>query len=152
MQHGVATSRQRADLTNWSIWSTFCADLGVPSDLAYISDPIPLLQIFAHRVRAGVLAAKGRRIKKRSVEQYLRSVGQIFAILGAQDPRLDRVGKIDFRLRRQLSAYEKEDPAPTRVRPVPLQLLLDMHQRALPLGQWHLHLAELALVAFFFLL
>ena len=130
MQRGVTSSRQRADLTNWTIWSTFCADLGVPTDLTYIADPIPLLQIFAHRVRAGVLAAKGRRVKKRSVEQYLRSVGQIFAILGAQDPCLDRVGKIDFCLRRQLSAYKKEDPSPTLARPVPLQLLLDVNRRA----------------------
>jgi len=86
------------------------------------------------------------------VEQYSRSVGQIFAVLGAQDPRLDRMGKIDFRLCHQLSAYKKEDPAPTRMRPVLLQLFLNVHQRALSLEPCHLHLVKLTLVAFFFLL
>jgi len=60
MQRGVTSSCQRANRTDWTIWSNFCADLGVPTDLAHIADPIPLLQIFAHRVRVGVLAAKGR--------------------------------------------------------------------------------------------
>mmetsp|Transcript_31242 Transcript_31242/g.57939 ORF Transcript_31242/g.57939 Transcript_31242/m.57939 type:complete len:340 (-) Transcript_31242:306-1325(-) len=74
MQHGFTSSRRRADHTNWSIWSSFCADLSIPTYLSFINDPIPILQIFAHRVRAGVLAAKGRRVKKRSVEQYLCSI------------------------------------------------------------------------------
>jgi len=152
MQHGITSWRQQADCTNWSIWSTFCSDLGVPTDLTHINDPIPLLQIFAHRICAGVLASKGRQVKKRLVEQYLCSVGQIFAILGAQDPRLDRVGNINFCLHRQLAAYEKEDPPLTHIRPVPLQLLLNVHERVQPQGPYHLHLAELTLVAFFFLL
>ena len=152
MRHGIAASRCRTDATNWRIWATFCADLGIPTDLQGIDDPIPVLQIFAIRVRSGVLAAAGKKVKKRQVEQYLRSVGQIFACVGAKDPRLDNMGKVDFRLRRQLTCYEKEDPPPTRVRPVPITLLLDMHTRALRKSDVATHIAELALVAFFFLL
>ena len=65
---------------------------------------------------------------------------------------MDRIGKVNFRLRRQLSCYEKEDPPPTRVCPVPITLLLDMHKRALRTSDVATHIAELALVAFFFLL
>ena len=152
MRHSVSASRCRADITAWGKWNAFTAWLGVSADLSDVSDPIPILQIFAHRVRSGVLAAKGQPIKKRSVEQYLRSVGQIFASVGAQDPRLDQLGKLDFRLRRQLAKYQKDDPAPTRVRPIPLTLLLHLHKRATIRGEIQQHIADLALLAFFFLL
>ena len=103
MRHGISASRCRANITVWIKWNAFTSWLGVAADLSYVSEPIPILQIFAHRVRSGVLEAKGQPIKKRSVEQHLRSVGQIFASVGAQDPRLDQLGKLDFRLRRQIA-------------------------------------------------
>ena len=152
MRNGVSASRHRADFTAWGKWNQHCAYLGVSPDLSDVADPIPILQIFAHRVRSGVLAAKGGSIKKRSVEQYLRSVGQIFASVGASDPRMDAVGNIDFRLRRQLAKYQNDDPAPTRVRPIPLTLLLHLHKRATIRGEIQQHIADLALLAFFFLL
>ena len=89
IHHGVSASRYRAVITAWGKWNAFTSWLGVAADLSDVSDPIPILQIFAYRVRSGVLAAKCQPIKKRSVEQYLHSVGQIFASMGAQDPRLD---------------------------------------------------------------
>jgi hypothetical protein len=96
MRHGVSASRCRADITAWGKWNAFTAWLGVSADLSDVYDPIPILQIFAHRVRSGILAAKGQPIKKRSVEQYLRSVGQIFSSVGGQDPRLYQLGKLKF--------------------------------------------------------
>jgi hypothetical protein len=149
---GVHRSRSRADRTAWRKWTEHCQWLHVPTDLAGVSDPVIILQLFAERVRSGVLAASGRRIKKRSVEQCLRSVAQIFASVGAADPRVDRLGRVDFRLRRQLAAYAKEDPAPTRVRPVPLQLLhrlFDQHRAG---SDRERAIADLASIAFFFLL
>ena len=95
----------------------------IPHDLQDISDKIPFLQVFAHKVRTGVLAANHKPTHKRSVEQYLRSVGQIFAAVGAPDPRLNIMGAIDFRLGRQLATYAQEDPSPGRVRPLPVSIL-----------------------------
>ena len=115
MRHGIAASRCRTDATNWRIWATFCADLGIPTDLQGIDDPIPVLQIFAIRVRSGVLAAAGKKVKKRQVEQYLRSVGQIFACVGANVQQLDSMGKVDICQQHRLSYYNKEDPIPTCV-------------------------------------
>ena len=43
--------------------------------------------------------------------------------MGAPDPRTDIDGKIDFRIRRMLNSYAKDDPAPTRVKPVPVAVL-----------------------------
>ena len=93
MHNGVSTSRHRADITTWGKWNKHCAYLGVSPDLSDVADPIPILQIFGHRVRSGVLAAKGGSIKKRLVEQYLCSVGQIFARVGGLRPANGHSGK-----------------------------------------------------------
>jgi hypothetical protein len=50
-------------------------------------------------------------------------MGQAFASLGSLDPRLTSSGKLDLRLSRQLSAYKKQDPPPTRVKPIPFPIL-----------------------------
>ena len=152
MAAGVHRSRTKTDQRAWNKWTTYCNWLGVHPNLSGISDPVPILQIFAERVRSGLLAAGGQRVGKRSVEQYLRSVAQIFAGVGAHDPRVDTVGKIDFRIKRQLAAYQKEDPAPARVRPIPLPLL--HHVAACMRGgnATQVALADMAYIAFFFLL
>jgi hypothetical protein len=111
--------------------------------------------MFAHRVRTGQLAADGRPVRKRTVEQYLRSVAQIFASVGAPDPRHNSIGQTDFRLSRQFRAYDKKDPPPTRVRPVPLQLLIHLYAgiALLPAATARQRaVADLAIMAFFFLL
>ena len=57
------------------------------------------------------------------MEDSLRAIGQTFAAMGADDPRLDNFGQIDFRLRRQLAGYARTDPPPARVKPIPVQIL-----------------------------
>jgi hypothetical protein len=47
----------------------------------------------------------------------------MFAALGAEDPRLDSHGHIDFRIQRQLRGYSRLDPPPNRVKPVPVQII-----------------------------
>ena len=81
----------------------------IPNDLQDIKDKTPFLQIFAHKIRTGVLEANNKPIHKRRVDQYIRSVGQIFADVGvgAPDPRLNRMVAIDFRLGQQFAAYTK---------------------------------------------
>jgi hypothetical protein len=111
--------------------------------------------MFAHQVRTGQLATDGRPVRKWTVEQYLRSVAQIFASVGAPDPRHNTIGKTDFRLACQFRTYDKQDPPPTRVRPVPLQLLVHIHDVASQRPDATDHdraVADLAIMAFFFLL
>eukprot|EP00957_Ditylum_brightwellii_P108472 8273818-Ditylum_brightwellii.AAC.1 len=71
------------------------------------------MQILTKKVRAGVLAANRKPVKKDTVAGYPHAVAQIHAGMRAPDPRLDKVGKIDFCLARQLAAYRKADPSPT---------------------------------------
>ena len=107
---GVSRSRTRASVTSWTKWLEFCAWLTLAPDLRDVRDPIPYLQIFADRIQVGELAAGGARVRKRTVEAYLRDVAQIFAGVGADDPRLDKLGHINFHLGWQLRCYSKADP------------------------------------------
>ena len=54
-----------------------------------LQDPVPLLQVFTHRVRRGDLAHNGAPVRARTAEAYLRAVGQTFARMGTPDPRLN---------------------------------------------------------------
>ena len=80
---------------------------------------IPFLQIFAHKVCTGVLAANNKPIHKRSVEQYLRSVGQIFAAVGAPDPRLNSMAPSTFTWNNSLQPTRKNILPPEEYTPSP---------------------------------
>ena len=72
-------------------------------------------------------------MRSRNVEDILRGVGQAYAGLGSADPRLNPHGKIDFRLASLYQAWSKADPPPSRVKPLPMNLLpqvLSLAQRA----------------------
>ena len=88
---GLSSPKLHKDTTVWRKWDSFCRWLHIPPDIHDIKDPTPFLQILAHRIRTGILAVKKKDIQKRSVDQYIHSVGQIFAALGAPDPQFNRV-------------------------------------------------------------
>ena len=121
--------------------------------LQTVSHKVPILQVFAHRVRTGQLAYNGNSIRARSAEDYLRSVAQTFLGMGADDPRLNSAGDIDFRLKRMIAARKKKDPPPNRVKPVPVQVIrrisvLARHSSCnITIG-----VSDMIILAFFFLL
>jgi hypothetical protein len=87
------------------------------------------------------------------VENALQAVGQTFASLGFPDPRLQPSGKLDLRIHRQLQAYSKQDPPPHRVKPVSLQILLEVITYNLRFNDPHHHtIAQMKTLGFFFLL
>ena len=61
-QRECSRSRARTDATAWCKWLEFCTWITVAPDLRTVSDPVPLLQIFTARVRAGILAAGGKQV------------------------------------------------------------------------------------------
>ena len=79
--------------------------------------------MFTDCVRVVTLAANGAGIKKRAMEGYLCNMVQISPGMGAKDPRLDVLSKINFRLSRQLCSYALVDPPPDRIWPIPIDLL-----------------------------
>jgi hypothetical protein len=132
-ESGVVPSRSAASRKNWIEWSAFCVSLQQDPLLLHLADKIKILQVFAHRVRVGTLARNtgNKPVRSRTVEDYLRSVGQGFASVGAPDPR-HQVGTnlTDFRLYRQLRYYAKQDPPSTRVKPLPLAILHNVRELA----------------------
>jgi hypothetical protein len=150
---GLSAGRSTSNSTTWSIWSEFCHSLAQDPFLSDISDPIPLLQIFAARYRVGTVAPSSAQVKARTVENALRAVGQTFASLGFPDPRLQHSGKLDLRIQRQLKTYSKQDPPPHRVKPIPLQILLEVINYNLRFNDPRHHaIAQMIILGFFFLL
>ena len=76
--------------------------------------------------------------------------------MGASDPRLDRHGKTDFRLGRQLRKYRKDDPPAQRVKPIPIQVVRALLNAAYlpviadPIG--FRAVADMICIAFYFLM
>ena len=120
---GVSPGRAASAATAWDKWIEFTTDLGLDPFLQAFQDKVPFLQVFAHRVHIGELSASGSPIRSRSAEDYVRHIGQTFLHVGADDPRLNSAHTIDFRLQRTLKAWKACDPAPDRVKPVPIQVI-----------------------------
>lgn len=88
--------------THWDVWVEYCQK-------CYIDplDSIPYLQVFARRYHDGRVAPRGKPVKSKIVSDGLCSVGQRFANLSANNPRLNRFGKLEFCLARQKHCYLK---------------------------------------------
>ena len=149
LRASVSAQRCSSQDTSWRVWEAFCASLGHDPRLSAIPDRLPLLQLFAHRYRTGLLAPGGLPVRSRTVEDAIRAVGQTFARLGAPDPRLTALGTLDYRLASLFRAWSKTDPSPTRVPPLPFSVL----RQALELARADPDAVHLrATFAFFFLL
>jgi integrase len=73
--------------------------------------------------------------------------------MGSPDPRITSQGKIDFRLKRQLAFYGKQDPPPDRVKPIPVDVIRHIMATALIANSVdNLAIADMIALALFFLL
>ena len=77
-------------------------------------------------------------------------MGQAHARLGAADPRLNPVGKFDFRLGSLLQAWAKADAPPQRVKPLPLPVVAQVWAMAQGEGTPHAIAAASCLITGFF--
>ena len=107
---------------------------------------------FPKRVCSELLFAKRKPTSKRLVKQYLLSIGQVFASVGADDPHHNRMGKLDFRLGRQMESYKKEHSTLTRVRPLPVNVIQALDTAAQGTTPRNTAISNLTWVAFCLLL
>ena len=149
---GLFTTVFKKDVNAWRQWRRFCSWLQIAPDLKGKEDPVIFLHIFAERVRAGLLSVQGQPIKKEYVEQYLRSIGQIFASVGAKDLCHNRMGRLGFRLGRQLASYQKEDSPPTRVRRLSISVIQALDTSTQGTTPRNIGISNLTWVAFLILL
>jgi hypothetical protein len=153
---GVATSRATKTTNTWKLWLEFCNTHELDPRFPTNPDPVPYLQVFGQRLRDGRLSPGNRPVRASTVADTIRMVGQTYKQLGTRDIRLDKTtGQLDFRLQRQLKAFEKQDPAPTRVKPIPFQLVhhtvTTAHKHGQPSNATQAT-ADMICIAFFFLL
>jgi hypothetical protein len=121
---GVVPSRATKAANTWKLWLAFCREHNINPWFLSNFDPLPFLQVFGQRYRQGRFSPCNQPVRAGTVADSIRMMGQTYRQLGTRDFRLDKfTGQFDFRLQRQLKAFEKNDPTPTRVKPVPLQLL-----------------------------
>jgi hypothetical protein len=83
----------------------------------------------------------------------LHAVGQMLAGLGRRDPCLQPSGKLEFHLGCLLAGYNRQDPPPSQVKPIPLPIL----QHNCTMNHWAHHpwtsaIADMLILGFFFLL
>ena len=151
----LAPGRTIAASATWiNIWSPFCRELGFPNPfLPTLPDKVPLLLVFAQRYRNGRIAKRGLPVRAETVSAALLQVAAAFTSVGSPDPRFNTFGKLDQRIVNLYTAWSKQDPAPTRVKPIPIQLLHHAQVTATASND-HSHLAtiDMAWLAFFFLL
>jgi hypothetical protein len=117
-------------------------------------DAIYWLQIFAIRVRTGRLSASHKPVRADTVADALAHVGSAHTMANRLDPRyVPGTTTIHPQLSRVLNGFRKKDSAPSRVLPIPVQVL----QRAFAIALLQntllaLGAADLIWLAFFFLL
>jgi hypothetical protein len=95
-------------------------------------------------------------VRSRTVEDALRAVGQGFASVGGKYPRKTFTGEIDFRIQRQLRSWSREDDPPTRVKPIPIQLILTIlsiaYHATTTSNNAAKAIADMTVIAFYYLL
>jgi hypothetical protein len=153
MAGGLSTGNTSAQSSTWRLWEQFCSTLHQDPYLQSLTDPVPLLQLFARQYRTGAVAPKQRKVSAKTVGKAIRAVGQTLAALGRTDPRLTAKGTLDLRITKQLAAYAKEDPPPQRVRPVPISILRQaVEYRLLADSPKANTIAHMLLLGFYFML
>ena len=123
IQEGLSVGRATAADGHWTKCAHFCARVALdPLPVAY-KDHVPILKAFDKDYRTGNISPNIRAVKSRAVEDVVRSIGQAIAALGAKDPRIMSKGKIYGRLKLQFRCYSRQDPPPSRVKHIPVQVL-----------------------------
>lgn len=120
---GIVPTRAAAADRHWLSWCAFCLEHQLDPHLQDISDPVPTLQVWATRYRDGRLAPGGHPVRTKTVEDAVRAVGQTFARMGSHDIRQNSTGQLDYRLKQQFQCWRREDPAPHRVKPIPIAIV-----------------------------
>jgi hypothetical protein len=76
----------------------------------------------------------------------------MLAALGQHDPRLTKTRAQDLQLTRQLTAYSKDDPPPSRNKPVPISVLRQAVDYRILADSWKAKaIADMLLLGFFML-
>ena len=121
----MGSDRAKATDAVWQqCWLPFLSNINISDPyLSGIDDKIPIIRVFAQRLRVGTLSRSHLAIRATHVRDEVLRVAKVFTELGAKDPRLTSTGDMDTRLTSLYKGWANEDPAPRRVKPMPLPIL-----------------------------
>ena len=102
----VVPSRTKAEESCFQKWEIFFRARNMDTFIDKVRDLVPYLHIFTRRVRSGLFTHNGEPVRSRTAGAYLRVVGQTFANVDIEDPRLNKHRSIDHRLQRQLRGWK----------------------------------------------
>ena len=123
-----------------------------PLIVAY-NEPVPIRNAFAQDYQTGNITAIQPWVRSITVEDAVRSIGQAIAMLGAKDSQVTSTGKVDGILQLQFRCYSRQDPPPSRVKPIPVQVLRRLVCVAAASNDQELQaVADMIILAFFFIL
>ena len=148
----VSIKRAAAQDSHWRQWERYCQALGIDPYLETQADKLSFLEVFAIRLRRGDLSSSGQPVHSRTVEDYLRTVGEEIASMGTQNPRLDLAGNVVPRIKQLQSNWTKQDPPPERVKPIPLQLVRHVVNRLDFTNPFQAAKADALIIGFFYML
>jgi hypothetical protein len=149
----VCPSQVVSAQNTWKIWCSFCDSINVDPGFGQFQDPFPVLYTFACRWQDGCLALKGQPVCACTAEECVRAVGQAFSQLGAPDPRLTTMGRMNLHLTCVIAGWKRKNPAPKRRKPVPMSVLLEADRLARGYNQAReLAIPDLMWIGFFDLL
>jgi hypothetical protein len=151
------TRQSRASV--FALWTTFCHDHGQQPSLCDVPLPetrLSYLLVFGLRIRRRLSSQTGKSVRSGTVEDALLAVGQGITALGFPDPRKQAPGSSRNHplLASFLQALSAEDDPSTRSYPVNVTILrhLLLSAAAAVADPTQRHLADLCIVAFFWLL
>jgi hypothetical protein len=81
--------------------------------LEQVRDKVPILRVFATRIRDGRSSRSGDPVRSGRVSDEVLAVSKGFTDLGAVDPRLNVFGAIDKRLSTLYKGMKNQDPPAT---------------------------------------
>ena len=153
IREGLSVGRATAANDHWTKWAYFCARVALKPLLAAYKEPAPILKSFTRDYRTGNTTPKSRGVQSRTVEDVVRSIGQAIAMLGAKDPLMMSTRKIDGRLQLHFRCYSRKNPPPSRVKPIPAQVLRRLACVTAASNDQELQaVTDIIIIAFFFLL
>ena len=114
IREGLSVGQATAADGHWTKWAYFCARVALDPLLVAYKYPIPILNAFAQDYRTGNITPNSCGVRSRTVEDAVRSIGQVVVMLGAKDPR------ITFRWVRSMGDYSYISTATPGNTPLPL--------------------------------
>ena len=85
---GISPSRTTAADSPWITWALLCQQVALNPLLCFYTERVPIIDKFAREYRIVDIAPNHKPIRYCTVDNSLRSTGQVLSEMGPPDPRI----------------------------------------------------------------